>query len=907
MQEKDERTHVRQVAGQHGYNSDFPTLSVMARLYGGAKACQGIPYTVATVFSRVSPSFEIHWVNFLVIVFPASPLSEISPLFPSSSNRSFLPQFHHSVVYRITSLSSFMIHPLGKYLKSEKKTLSLLQQCHLTMIHIKQILGHLVVSATLSDPFAAGKIIAFCAVSDRGDLDYAYLIFRHLPHRSTFIWNTMIRAFAEKDQPTRALSLYRQMLQSGFLPNNYTFSFSLRSCGDLSALLDGQKLHAQIIRLGWESYDFVLNGLIDMYVNCNCISSARALFDKSSSLDVVSWTAMVNGFAKSGEVELARQLFNQMPDRNAVSWSAMINCYAQAGLFGEALELFKEIQLVGCQPNHAGLVGALTACAVLGALEQGRWIHAYANKNRMKLDRILGTALIDMYAKCGCIETSWQVFNTMPERDVFAWTSMISGLANHGHSESAIKLFMRMQKERIRPNEITFIGLLSACSRSGMVKEGRGFFESMTVDYGIEPGVQHYGCLVDLLGRAGMLEEAEKVVREMPLEPDSYVLGALLNACRVHGEVELGKKTVDSLVGLQLDHGGVHVLLSNMYASNNRWKDVAKVRKGMEEMKVKKVPGCSLIEFDGVVVEFVAGDRSHLLIDEMILLLLGMDKQLKSVEQDIEASGFSILQKLLREFTFSSSLIAGLEDARGLFHRSSKPVKLISMLLQSDRTQKRKRALSFRSHFSESLFRSLALRKGNGDHQQRGEILFFKQSLCTISLLHADAIPFSVVLFADKNRRGRNFLFGISASRCSIFSLPMSTALIFPGTARIIRRKSLCLGTPHLRSVPAGSRCPRGNSGDTGKLSNQEVTTREGRYKILLVYARRHTEKLVMEILPEVVSSVTPEEARRLFHESRNECTALVIVAVKEQAEFYVETMVEKGLRAAMEPESLPG
>ncbi|XP_058090393.1 pentatricopeptide repeat-containing protein At5g66520-like [Magnolia sinica] len=535
-----------------------------------------------------------------------------------------------------------MISPFTRHFKSNKRTLSLLQQCHLTMTQIKQIQAHLVVSGTLSDPFAAGKIIAFCAISDRGDLDYAHLIFRHLPHPSTFIWNTMIRAFAEKNQPIRALSVYKQMLESGHLPNNYTFSFNLRACIDLSAYLDGQKFHSQIIRLGWESYDFVLNGLIQMYVNCNFISSARRLFDNSLNRDVVSWTAMLNGYAKLGQVGTARQLFDQMPERNAVSWSAMITSYAQVGMFKEALELFNEMQLAGCQPNHAGIVGVLSACAFLGALDQGRWIHAYVDRNRVELDRVLGTALIDMYAKCGCIKTAWQVFDEMPARDVFAWTSMISGLANHGHSKSAIELFVKMQNEGIKPNEVTLICVLSACSRMGLVEDGRRFFESMNKVYEIKPGVEHYGCLVDLYGRAGMLKEAKRLVCEMPMEPDSYVLGALLNACRVHGEVDLGEKTVENLVDLRLDHGGVHVLLSNMYASAKRWEDVAKVRKGMEEKKVKKVPGCSLIEVDGVVIEFVAGDMSHFLMENMMLLLLGMDKQLKSIGCDLDTFEFSV-------------------------------------------------------------------------------------------------------------------------------------------------------------------------------------------------------------------------------------------------------------------------
>ncbi|KAF8394398.1 hypothetical protein HHK36_020606 [Tetracentron sinense] len=517
----------------------------------------------------------------------------------------------------------------AKYLKSNKRTLSLLEQC-LTMKDIKQIQSHLIVSGSLSDPFAAGKIIAFCAISDHGNLDHAYALFRHLSNPTTFIWNTMIRAFSEKKEPIKAISTYKQMLEKDLLPNNYTFSFLLKACVDLSDVQLGQKFHAQIVRLGWESYDFVQNGLIHLYASCNCIDLARKLFHISLNRDVISWTAVINGYAKSRQLLIARQLFDQMPEKNVVSWSAMITGYAQVGMFKEALELFNEMQLSGFRPNHAGIVGALSACAFLGALDQGRWIHAYVDRNGIELDRVLGTALIDMYAKCGCIETARNVFNEMSERDVFAFTSMISGLSNHGQSASAIEFFVKMQKEGIDPNEVTFICVLSACSRMGLVEEGLRFFKSMMEVYRIEPGVEHYGCLVDLLGRAGLLEEAKRVVNEMPVEPDSYVLGALLNACSVYGDVELGREMVESLVDRSLDHGGVHVLLSNMYASANRWEDVAKVRKGMEEKRVTKVPGCSLIEVDGVVCEFVAGDKCHLLTEELLLLLLGIDKHLKS-------------------------------------------------------------------------------------------------------------------------------------------------------------------------------------------------------------------------------------------------------------------------------------
>uniref|UniRef100_A0A7N0RIP0 Pentatricopeptide repeat-containing protein n=1 Tax=Kalanchoe fedtschenkoi TaxID=63787 RepID=A0A7N0RIP0_KALFE len=520
----------------------------------------------------------------------------------------------------------------SNYMKSSFRALSLLDNESLTFSHIKQIQSNLTVCGAIVDPYAAGKILSFCAISSSGNLTHASNLFQCIPHRTTYMWNTMIRAFAERRQPMQALSLYKEMLGcgGGFSPNNFTFSFILRACGDVLSLGLGLGLHSHVVKWGWEGYDFVVNGLVHLYVCCGCVEYARKLFDECSSRDVITWTSLINGYVKSEQIGLAREVFDEMPLRNAVSWSAMINGYVQVGMFKGALELFNEMQISGCRPNHAGVVGALTACAFLGALYQGRWIHSYIDKNKMDVDNVLGTALVDMYAKCGSIDTARHVFECLSVKDVFAYTSLISGLANHNQTAEAMTLYVRMQNEGVLPNEVTFICVLNACSRMGSVEEGLKIFDSMKRVYAIEPAVEHYGCLVDLLGRAGMLEQAKRVVKEMPMKPDSYVLGALLNGCRVRGDVELGTEMVDYLAAQNLDHGGVHVLLSNMLATENKWDSVARVRKGMEERKVKKVPGCSVIEMNGSVCEFVAGDQSHgVLMEDARLLLPGIVNNLK--------------------------------------------------------------------------------------------------------------------------------------------------------------------------------------------------------------------------------------------------------------------------------------
>ncbi|KAK4802015.1 hypothetical protein SAY86_000218 [Trapa natans] len=518
-------------------------------------------------------------------------------------------------------------------MRASRRALSLIGRCT-TARQMKQVQSNLTVSGTLSDPYAVGKILTFFAASDPSYADQ-FFDFLPFPCGATFVWNTMIRSLVDRNEHAAAFSLYRSMAsEARLLPNNYTFSFLLNACAELVDICCACTLHCQAIKLGWESYDFVQNGLVHVYAICGDLDSAHALFNASEIKDVITWTALINGYSKLGQVDVARELFDEMPHRNSVSWNAMINGYVQVGLCKEALELFNNMQATsGLLPSPAGIVGALNACSLLGALDQGRWIHAYVDKHQISLDQMLRSALIDMYAKCGCVEMALDVFERMPkaERDVFAFTSLISGLANHGEGEAAIKLFERMESEGVVPNEVTFICVLSACSRMGLVDRGLRIFGSMREVYKIEPQAQHYGCLVDLLGRAGMLREAKKVVEEMPMEPDSYALGALLNACRVHGEIELGRKMVEGLAHRKLDHGGVHVLLSNIYASASQWGDVVQVRRGMEENGVRKVPGCSSIEVNGAVFEFVVGDRSYMSVDEIVLTLAGMDKHLKSL------------------------------------------------------------------------------------------------------------------------------------------------------------------------------------------------------------------------------------------------------------------------------------
>ncbi|CAM0954331.1 unnamed protein product [Alopecurus aequalis] len=331
--------------------------------------------------------------------------------------------------------------------------------------------------------------------------------------------------------------------------------------------------------------------------------------------DVVACNALVDMYAKCGDAAAALGCFRAMaPAKNVMTWNTMISAHARAGEPREALALFREMlveQGQGARPDDATFVAVLGACARLGALDAGMWAHAYylsrrTVKNAAAADGIVGNALIDMYAKCGAVEQAAEVFGAMARRDVFTYTSMISGLAAHGRGEDALALFADMRRAGVKPNNVTFLGVLSACCHAGFVEDGLRHFDAMAEVHGVAPGVAHYGCVVDMLGRAGRLDEAEELVAAMPVRPDAPIWGSLLSACRAHGHVDRAERVMRRMANYEEAEAGDYVLMSNMYAREGRHGEAVRVRREMRRSKVDKVPGCSIIEIDGVVHEFHA-------------------------------------------------------------------------------------------------------------------------------------------------------------------------------------------------------------------------------------------------------------------------------------------------------------
>ncbi|XP_062111733.1 pentatricopeptide repeat-containing protein At1g59720, chloroplastic/mitochondrial [Humulus lupulus] len=424
-------------------------------------------------------------------------------------------------------------------------------------------------------------------VSSMADTGYAFRVFDQIEHPNSFMWNTLIRGCARSvNHKQQAIQLYCKMLEEGIVkPDKYTYPFVLKACAYLFSLSQGEQLQAQVIKSGLGSDVYISNSLIHFYASC-------------------------------GHLELAHKVFEKMSVRSLVSWNAIIDAFVQFGEFENALKLFREMQNM-FEPDGYTMQSIINSCAGIGALSLGMWAHSYILSMpdpTIASDILVASHLIYMYCKCGSLEIAQQVFERMPSRDITSWNSMILGYAMHGQAKAALECFARLIKtESFNPNPITFVGVLSACNHAGIVSEGLKYFELMVKEYKIQPQLEHYGCLVDLLARAGFINEALNFVTNMPMKPDAVIWRSLLNACsKQRASVELSEKVARQILESEgAASSGVYVLMSRVYASASRWDDVGLVRKLMTEEGIAKEPGCSLIEVDGITHEFFAGDSSH--------------------------------------------------------------------------------------------------------------------------------------------------------------------------------------------------------------------------------------------------------------------------------------------------------
>lgn len=396
------------------------------------------------------------------------------------------------------------------------------------------------------------------------------------------------------------------------------------------------QIHCHVVKLGFFNDGFVLTNLALLYTLCGRMEDARKLLNKSSlqpdsEANAVLLNILINGYCRFGMISNARQMFDEMNFRSVISWNGMMSRYTELGLFKEAVDVFYMMQKDGVRPNYVTLISVLPAISRLGALGLGRLVHSYAAKTEIEVDDALGSALIDMYSKCGIIEEAIDLFEALPKENPVTWSALIGGLAFHGRAQEAIHHFRMMEQAGVIPTDVVFLGLLNACSHAGLVEEGRLYFNRMVTVYGLKPRIEHYGCMVDMLSRAGLLQEAEELVNGMPMKPDDVIYKVLLSACRIHGEPEVGVRAAKRLLELAPAAGDCYVLLSNFYASLADWEAVAEVRLRMKKLDIRKPPGCSWIEVDGRIHEFFVEDYSHRRTKEIHSMLEEMAGELQEV------------------------------------------------------------------------------------------------------------------------------------------------------------------------------------------------------------------------------------------------------------------------------------
>ncbi|XP_028804985.1 pentatricopeptide repeat-containing protein At1g08070, chloroplastic [Neltuma alba] len=568
-------------------------------------------------------------------------------------------------------------------------SLNLFEFCRIKQ-EAKQLHALSLKTGIFSYPSISSRLLALYADPKINNLDYARSVFDCMEAPSLVSWNLIIKCYIENQCSHDGILLFYEMIHE-LLPDNFTLPCLIKGCTRLNATEEGKQIHGLVLKIGFGSDKFVQSSLVSMYskwsemdlaqkifdqmdnkdlVSWNCLidgyarngnvevamelfdkmpdrdiftwtslvdglakcgklETAREIFDQMPSKNLVSWTAMINGYMKYGQSDLADQLFHQMPVRNLISWNSMIAGYEHNGQYFEALHFFVALLGEGLIPSDATMLSALSAVSGSAVLNNGRCIHSFMLKRGFELDGVLGTSLIDMYSKCGSIESALAVFKAIANKKLGHWTAIIMGLGMHGMAENALELFLEMLEVGMKPLALTFVGVLNACNHGGLVDEGRRFFYMMINEYKIEPTIEHYGCFVDTLCRAGYLQEAKNIIESMPMRPNKVIWMSLLGGSRNHGNLELGEYAAHNLIEVDPNAAAGYIVLSNMYAASGKWDKVSHVREMMMKRGVRKDAGCSFVEQGGKLHRFIAGDKAHPQTENIYAKLGEMREKLK--------------------------------------------------------------------------------------------------------------------------------------------------------------------------------------------------------------------------------------------------------------------------------------
>ncbi|XP_004244755.1 pentatricopeptide repeat-containing protein At5g43790 [Solanum lycopersicum] len=508
--------------------------------------------------------------------------------------------------------------------KSAHPIFKIIEQCK-NIATLKQVHAQMITTGLIFHTYPLSRILISSSTID-ATISYALSIFNHVTNPTIFLFNTLISSSLSRkkdDQTHFALALYNRILtQTTLIPNSYTYPSLFKACGSQPWIQHGRALHTHVLKFLEPPYDhFVQASLLNFYSKCGELGVARFLFDQITGPDLASWNSILAAYAHNYSVYYEADLDS---------------VYDSSSLSLEVLLLFSQMQKSLTCPNEVSLVALISACADLGALSHGIWAHSYVLRNDLKLNRFVGTALIAVYSNCGRLDFARQVFDQLLERDTYCYNAMIRGLAVHGLGVEALELFKKMDLEGLVPDDVTMLVIMCACSNVGLVDQGCKFFESMKEDYGIEPKLEHYGTLVDLFGRAGRVKEAEEIVQTIPMKPNAVLWRSLLGAARVHGNLEVGESALKQLIQLEPETSGNYVLLSNMYASLNRWDDVKQLRKLMKDQGIEKAPGSSIVDIDGAMHEFLIGDKTH---PELKWIYVKLDEMHRRLQEHGHKSG----------------------------------------------------------------------------------------------------------------------------------------------------------------------------------------------------------------------------------------------------------------------------
>ncbi|KAL8533004.1 hypothetical protein ACS0TY_009312 [Phlomoides rotata] len=415
------------------------------------------------------------------------------------------------------------------------------------------------------------------------------------------LWNSLIKHYSVSAFPQDAVFLFKFLKNQSYPVSfdSFSYSYLMKASANMRRADIGAQLHCLSTKVGFHYHVHVQTAAVNMYVDCGCLADAKNVFDEMPERNLVTWNVLMTGFIKWGEIEFARSVFDEMPEKNVVSWSGLIDGYTRTNRFHEALSLFQKMVVhEGIKPTEVTLLAVFPSIWNIGCLEFCQMIHAYGEKSGLNvLDVRVMNCLIDAYARCGSIENAWRTFEDIADerKNLVSWTSIISGFAMHGMATEALDLYSRMENRGVRPNSITFLSLLHACSHGGLVNKGLEFYRKMVDYYGITPAIKHHGTLIDMLGRAGRLEEAEKIAQGIPSDIGNVVVWrTLLGACSSHGNVEIGKRVTRKIMELEREYGGDYVLLSNIFSAAGRFADSERVRMMMDEQNASKLPGITL-------------------------------------------------------------------------------------------------------------------------------------------------------------------------------------------------------------------------------------------------------------------------------------------------------------------------